>query len=788
MNEHNDASSDRGLGRVALSLLQWIIPDSFPGREELIGGLLQRWEGEVLPGLGPEGAPRWLWGQVLEVIRQCEPAGWGDLERADPADGEDPGDQSLLGLVMALLNRILRDKGFRHREALIGDLLEQWEGEVLPGLGPEGAPRWLWGQVLEVIRQCDPPGRIDVEWADPTDGEDPGGWLDPLYDAGLGAIERDAEGLDVVAWSLLGWIIPVGFPNRKEFFDDLREEWETHILPRSGPRRARAWLWGQVLRNLPPMARWRLRQTVLRLGSDDYVARALRIGLFVYLLPAILAYLLLLVAGIAVCFVLDLLPQFVPPGGEVAEGKGSPDEVGTSRERGGGTDQTVRQPYAPARAGDRAAWKERLEEYQADWTRIGTYTTPADRPRAEAAIARLYETIGEAPPRFLWCDSPLAAQLAIGALGHLSPSIRNAMRTPLMGTLWELQESLEGLVMEAALEDPLRHAQVDAQCILLRDTLQDSLRRALHFALEDTWRRDAWMVHHRSGLHGPPPGGLLLATLHDALRRALWVATGGLRGATPSDDLIGVALSEDGLWAAAQAALAAATGAAVWSPEGDRMLGLMRENRRDAAMCLLGQHDAPWIAAYLFCRDELGDRFAPTASACLDLWAEVARSCMWWWPYRGLCVACERPAELHLVDGRLHHDDGPAIRFRDGWSVWAIDGVRVDEQVVLRPETQRIDQIRGEPDPEVRRIRIERLGWSRYLATAGAAEVDERRNDIEATSERLVRFPDGDMLLVCTCPSTRRTHGLEVPGWIRSCAQAQAWVSGGLSDRIINAS
>ena len=77
----------------------------------------------------------------------------------------------------------------------------------------------------------------------------------------------------------------------------------------------------------------------------------------------------------------------------MAEGKGLPDEVGSSRERGGGTDQPVGQPYAPARAGDRAAWRERLEEYQADWTRIGTYTAPADRPRAEAAIARLYETI-----------------------------------------------------------------------------------------------------------------------------------------------------------------------------------------------------------------------------------------------------------------------------------------------------------------------------------------------------------------------------------------------------------
>ena len=218
------------------------------------------------------------------------------------------------------------------------------------------------------------------------------------------------------------------------------------------------------------------------------------------------------------------------------------------------------------------------------------------------------------------------------------------------------------------------------------------------------------------------------------------------------------------------------------------MLGLMRERGRHVSMGLLGEHDAPWVASRLFHRDELGARHDPHVSACLEQWAEVARSCMWWWPYRGLCVVCERPTELHLIGGRLHCETGPAVRFRDGWSVWAIDGVRVDEQVVLRPETQSVGQIRGEPDPEVKRVRIERYGWTRYLMAAGATIVDRRRNDVEATHEMLVRFPDGETLLVCTCPSTARVHGLEVPRRVRTCEQAQAWVSGGLSGRIINSS
>jgi hypothetical protein len=247
-------------------------------------------------------------------------------------------------------------------------------------------------------------------------------------------------------------------------------------------------------------------------------------------------------------------------------------------------------------------------------------------------------------------------------------------------------------------------------------------------------------------------------------------------------------LATDASWEKARDALGAAAAAAVWSPEGDRMLGMMRRNHKKFTRGLYGQHDAPWVAPLLFVRDGPGARYDPDASACLDLWAEVARSCLWWWPYRGLCVASERPEELRLVDGRLHHDAGPAVRFRDGWSVWAIEGVRVDEQVVLRPETQGVEQVRGEPDPELRRVRIERIGWPRYLAAAGATAIDRRRNDIEATREVLFRFPDGEMLLVCSCPSTGRLHGLEVPRQVRTCAQAQGWVSGGLAGRIINAS
>ena len=74
-----------------------------------------------------------------------------------------------------------------------------------------------------------------------------------------------------------------------------------------------------------------------------------------------------------------------------------------------------------------------------------------------------------------------------------------------------------------------------------------------------------------------------------------------------------------------------------------------------------------------------------------DLWAREAALARaeavagWWWPHRRFVVrhGVRAPGELHLEWAgpggvpRLHHPDGPAIRWRDGWAVHALHGTRV---------------------------------------------------------------------------------------------------------------
>lgn len=144
-------------------------------------------------------------------------------------------------------------------------------------------------------------------------------------------------------------------------------------------------------------------------------------------------------------------------------------------------------------------------------------------------------------------------------------------------------------------------------------------------------------------------------------------------------------------------------------------------------------------------------------------------------------VVSRLPLERHFVEGEggrldLHRDDGPAVSYADGLKLWYVNGVKVDEQIVMNPQTQTIEQIRSEENAEVRRIRIERYGWEAYLDNAGAKVLDVRTNEIEQTKEALMDAGEDGRVLVCACPSTARVYAMRVPAEITTCAEAQRWL------------
>jgi hypothetical protein len=182
---------------------------------------------------------------------------------------------------------------------------------------------------------------------------------------------------------------------------------------------------------------------------------------------------------------------------------------------------------------------------------------------------------------------------------------------------------------------------------------------------------------------------------------------------------------------------------------------------------------AGYISYYEYMREVLGVKPYPET---WDLFKSLDEACLIY-PLEKFCVISERQTSLHMEEGRLHCDDGPATAYADGFEVYAIHGVRVPKNVVMAPEKQTLEEIEADGNAESKRVRIERFGWERYLKDSGAAVVDQRHNDRDAQDEVLYRLRDGTQRFAFVDPSTGRRYALGVPREIQNCEQAQMWMS-----------
>ena len=72
---------------------------------------------------------------------------------------------------------------------------------------------------------------------------------------------------------------------------------------------------------------------------------------------------------------------------------------------------------------------------------------------------------------------------------------------------------------------------------------------------------------------------------------------------------------------------------------------------------------------------------------------------------------------------RPHCDTGPFCRWRDGFALYAVHGVRTPAWIIERPETITVAKIDAETNAEIRRVMLGKFGWQRYLSESGAMEL-----------------------------------------------------------------
>ena len=204
----------------------------------------------------------------------------------------------------------------------------------------------------------------------------------------------------------------------------------------------------------------------------------------------------------------------------------------------------------------------------------------------------------------------------------------------------------------------------------------------------------------------------------------------------------------------------------VWDQVWDQVRDQVRDQIWDAVW---GQHDAGFLS-WCDAMQRIGVNLDITGLST------VARNASWWWPLRDAVILTDRPDTLHRdTQGRLHCTTGPALRYRDGWAIHAIHGVRVPADLI---ETGwDVARILEEDNAEVRRAAIELTGWEHFISDSGltlvasAPDPGNPPHELELYDlpDRLRDvYDDQARILLCTNGSvepdgTRRRYGLPVP-------------------------
>jgi hypothetical protein len=376
-------------------------------------------------------------------------------------------------------------------------------------------------------------------------------------------------------------------------------------------------------------------------------------------------------------------------------------------------------------------------ELRDDWLQAGLSTLPADRGAAEAAVAGLYRLADEPEPRFEWVPSPLAGLRLIRDRPVLPPGWQRAATAFPLGRDWPVTGQL------AFLQSRLRE----------RIAVQVGRRRG------ELWtERPGVVAAHRVSAQEALASGVSLA------------------------DVVEVTVLNSLTWTLRD------TVSAPLRAELTQVVGPL------PAPGWYGQGEAYWSAYYDICQRTGLARYRPEDARQLRLWATLARSAGWWWPDRGVCVLADRPAAVHtepLPGGlhgqlRLHHADGPAVRYTDGFGLHVLHGTPVPAWVLTNPSVQRIT---AEPNVEVRRSAIERIGWDAYIRLGGltlvAASPDPgnpgaylRLYDLPGPSGGT---PGRVLLAVNGTPEPdgqRRQYGLRIPPVIDNPVEAAGWTYG----------
>lgn len=434
------------------------------------------------------------------------------------------------------------------------------------------------------------------------------------------------------------------------------------------------------------------------------------------------------------------------------------------------------------------AQRRAVEKCGEDWLARAFSTAPLERQRVTRVITELYTLAGQQSPAVIFCKGPMQLTATSALLALLVKSDADV-------SSWKQLQPLlpeDGLVSELAKQMTVKqmreHLKAERQDVdttgRLSPTRAISLFPHIQFSAE--------LAH------------MLEVRLRSALDSQLEERWSSKVTSQLSDSITSSTLARRHTFLRLQVLVEARTDLAnkVVNP----ILQIFQEMLRDhislgiplKTLCkevpdVISVHQnhswGPWMNhwpyAYLAISEVFGDEVfgdqGCKARRIITFLKEL-QDLFWCVFLKGLCVVSERPQHLALDEQhRVHDENGAAIIFRDGLSLYSWRGVSVPANAILRRNGLNVEQIQMERNSSTRRALIDIYGNTKFLIDSGAKKVHEDDFGI------LYRQPlpgDEDLVMVKVVNSTPELDGtykdyfIRVPPNIVTAHEAVAWTFG----------
>jgi hypothetical protein len=177
-------------------------------------------------------------------------------------------------------------------------------------------------------------------------------------------------------------------------------------------------------------------------------------------------------------------------------------------------------------------------------------------------------------------------------------------------------------------------------------------------------------------------------------------------------------------------------------------------------------------------RDILGLRLAPHGAYAY--WEQAAINGGLRWMHPKFCLVSDFP-EILRVNGRNrpHAEFGPSHRWRDGWSIWTLNGVQVEQWMAeWRPDDMDARRVLQIENVDQRRECIRRMGIERIIGQLDPKVLDTERREVGGEYRLLaVEMNHGRpwKFLQMVNQSTGAVHIEAVPRQCRTVRHALNW-------------